>query len=285
LEAETPRVYICAQALLDMIDISNITGTILEYQNRYESDCPEPFIELDANNLRVLYDSLEKGGKYAEYKKPLHTAANALSIIIVLVQLFCVYKIYWDYGYVIFRNEGASIEKRCKFVFDLKAAILLRIQSFLTILKVYGFFSIALFLNKLSISIMVREFPTLAILYGVATLLGSFAGYYGFRNLNYYLSSFHIIMIISQMVGLGFMYVAFMEHYESTNYRWNFSLLSAKFLINTYILVNAIWCILDFPSRSKDDSNFFILISVKFINKKASNLVHPEVEKTRFLID
>lgn len=256
----------------------------MEYQTTYESHCPEPIIQPDTNNLRELYDSVLRGKRYSENVIPIHTTGDALCILIVLVQLFCVYKIYWDYGYVIFRNEGASIEKRCKFV-DLKSAILLRIQSFLTILKVYGFFSFAATLNILSISIMIREVPTLAIWYGVATLLGSYAGYYGFRDLNYYLASLHIIMIISQMVALGFMYVVFVEQYESTNHRWNFSLFSAKLLINTYILVNAIWCILDFPVRSNDDSKFYLFISVKFINKKSSNIVHPEVDKTRFLID
>jgi hypothetical protein len=237
--------------------MSNVTGTILEYHLTYQYYCPRPFIEPNTNNLPELYDRLHRGAKYLEYKTPITIASNALCIIIAIVQLFCVYKIYWDYGYVMFRNEGASIQKRCKFRLKLKTAILLRIQSFLTILKVYVYFSFAIAINLLSISIMTGGFPTLAILYAVATLLGSLAGYYGFRDLNYYLSSIHISMIISQYVILGFMFAVVFEHYGQTNHRWNISLLVTKLLINTYILVNAIWCILDFPVRMKDDSKFF----------------------------
>lgn len=136
-------------------------------------------------------------------------------------------------------------------------AMSLRIQSLLTAMKIHAFMSLAIFFDILSINIMERVIPTLPILYSVATLFGAAVGYYGFRDMNYYLSSFYICMIITQFVILGFMFGIVNDYFEITNYRWNLSLLIVNSVINTYLLGNAIWCILDFPIRLRDDSKLF----------------------------
>lgn len=236
-----------------MINTTNATRTVQTYTQQYQSYCPRPFIEPTVNNIAELYAGLQQAESYLETHHLLHLASNGISIAVVVIQCVCIFKIYLDYGYILFRNEGASIKKRCKFILFLKSAVLLRMHSFLTTLKVYVYFSVVIFASILSVSTIGREIPVLAVLYITATLLGTLAGYYGYRDCSYYISSLHISMVLSQIIILGFMYML-VQSETTINYSWNVSLLSTKMLINTYLIGNSVWCIFDFPIRLREDS-------------------------------
>jgi hypothetical protein len=148
--------------------------------------------------------------------------------------------------------KGQALRREVKF-FRLKIAILKRMQSFLAFLKVYTFFSMVLFVESLSIFIMHVENPVLSILYIVASFFGTITGYYGVRDCNYYTSSIHITMVISQIIILSLIFLHVIVE-DFSNHKWSLSLISSKLIINTFLIANSIWCMIDFPSRIRDDS-------------------------------
>ncbi len=90
------------------------TATFLAYNQTYDTRCPKPFLELSISNIPQVAERFEHALSFLELHEKIHTVSIILCIIVIVVQLLCTYKTYLDYGYVMFRNEGASIEKRGK---------------------------------------------------------------------------------------------------------------------------------------------------------------------------
>ena len=251
-----PSTEICIEFLSDNFETNNVSQAVFVYNQSYPTSCPKPYVPLTADTLPDIFARVEKAEIHFKTCGTLHTAINAVAITVAVLQTFCIFKTYLDYRYVMFRNEGASIERRCKILI-LILAILLRSQSYLSLSKIYVLFSIIIL--SLIVSLYIRylseKTPVLAICYIIATLVGMISGYYGMRDSNLTLSLLFICLIILQIVAVGIYFLNISEMISLSNVKLLLSMLAIKMLINFLLLINFSWCMYDFHFRKTHNSN------------------------------